>query len=55
MNKKILSKNQPLVPYINEDDWWCQCTCCWNEVIPNDDTCPECNQKLDWSWFRKTK
>lgn len=53
MNKKILSKKQPLVPYINEDGWYCQCIICWNEVKPKDDICPNCCQAQDWSWFGK--
>ena len=51
MNKKILSKDQPLVPYVNADGWYCQCVNCWEEVSPKNSTCPNCSQAQDWSWF----
>lgn len=53
MNKKILSKDQPLIPYLEIDGGYARCTNCWNEVTPKDNICPKCNQIQDWSWFKK--
>lgn len=53
MNKKILSKDQPLVPYIELDGGFARCSNCWNEVEPINNICPHCNQIQDWSWFGK--
>lgn len=53
MNKKILSKDQPLIPYIELDGGFARCSNCFEEVFPSDDICPHCGQKQDWSWFGK--
>ena len=34
MNKKILSKDQPLIPYIELDGGFARCSNCWDEVQP---------------------
>ena len=53
MNKMILSKDPPLVPYIELDGGYARCSNCWNEVEPTGNICPYCGQAQDWSWFGK--
>lgn len=53
MNKKILSKDQSLVPYIELDGGYARCSNCFDEVQPSDKTCSHCGQLQDWSWFGK--
>lgn len=53
MNKKILSKDQPIEPYIEPDGWYTRCFICWSEVAPKDKECSKCGQAQDWSWFGK--
>ena len=53
MNKKILSKDQPLIPYMELDGGFARCSNCRNEVQPTDKECSYCGQAQDWSWFCK--
>lgn len=53
MNKKILSKDQPLVPYIELDGGYARCSNCFDEIQSTDNICPHCSQVQDWSWFGK--
>lgn len=51
MNVENISKNQPLIPYIELDGRYAKCSRCWNEVLPSQNTCSHCGQIQDWSWF----
>ena len=54
MNKKILSKDQPLEPHIECDGgYYAVCVNCWTELAPRESPCPHCSQAQDWSWFGK--
>ena len=53
MNKKILSKDQPLVPYIELDGGYARCSNCFDKIQPTDNICPHCSQAQDWTWFGK--
>ena len=48
-------KTTPVEPYINEDGYYPQCCRCWNELKPNQEICPRCEQIQDWSWFGGSK
>ena len=46
---------QPVEPIIECDGWYAICRRCKEEVEPKHNTCPNCQQAQDWSWFKKGK
>lgn len=53
MKNEINTKQKPIEPEVELDGGYCYCPTCYKEVYPKQHCCSNCNQLLDWSWFRK--
>ena len=53
MKNKINVKQTPIEPEVELDGGYTYCPICYKEVKPKQPVCCNCNQLLDWSWFRK--
>lgn len=53
MKNKINTKQTPIEPEIELDGGYTYCPICYKEVTPKQPVCRNCDQLLDWSWFRK--
>ena len=54
-NLTNILKSTPLEPHMHTDGWYTTCVRCHEEITPEHDICPHCNQVQDWSWFRGSK
>lgn len=53
MKNKIKVKQTPIEPEVELDGGYAYCPICYKEVKPKQSVCYNCDQLLDWSWFRK--
>lgn len=53
MDLRNVSKDKPIEPEIELDGGYAYCVRCFYELDSEQEVCPKCGQKQDWSWLHK--